>query len=205
MDEVCLIRSMKCDHNEHFQATLGVHTGSITFKRPSIGSWVSYGLGTENQNLPSFIVLAPYLPYAGGQVWSSDFLPAVHQGVRVIPGAEPIQDLTRRSPSDQIQQRELGLLADLNHQHLIKRENESALAARIKSFETAHGMQREMPEALDLSKESDATLKLYGLERGSTKGLCPCGNRTLTPGNSPTSVFSTHAQTAPISVTVHDL
>ncbi len=171
MDEVCLIRSMKCDHNEHFQATLGIHTGSITFKRPSIGSWVSYGLGTENQNLPSFIVLAPFLPYAGGQVWSSDFLPAVHQGVRVIPGAEPIQDLTRRSPSDQIQQRELGLLADLNRQHLINRENESALAARIKSFETAYGMQREMPEALDLTKETDATLKLYGLERGSTKGF----------------------------------
>jgi hypothetical protein len=171
MEEVCLIRSMKCDHNEHFQATLGVHTGSITSKRPSIGSWVSYGLGTENQNLPSFIVLAPYLPYAGGQVWSSDFLPAAHQGVRVIPGAEPVQDLTRRSPSDQIQQRELGLLADLNRQHLINRENESALAARIKSFETAFGMQREMPEALDLSKETDATLKLYGLERGSTKGF----------------------------------
>jgi Protein of unknown function (DUF1501) len=171
MHEVCLIRSMKCDHNEHFQATLGIHTGSITFKRPSIGSWVSYGLGTENQNLPSFIVLAPSLPYAGGQVWSSDFLPAVHQGVRVIPGAEPIQDLIRRSPSDRIQQRELGLLADLNRQHLIKRENESVLAARIKSFETAYGMQREMPEALDLSKETDATLKLYGLERGSSKGF----------------------------------
>jgi hypothetical protein len=171
MDEVCLIRSMKCDHNEHFQATLGVHTGSITFKRPSIGSWVSYGLGTENQNLPSFIVLAPYLPYAGGQVWSSDFLPAIHQGVRVIPGDEPIPGLARRSPSDQIQQRELGLLADLNRQHLINRENESALAARIKSFETAYGMQREMPEALDLSKETDATLKLYGLEPGSAKGF----------------------------------
>jgi hypothetical protein len=171
MDDVCLIRSMKCDHNEHFQATLGVHTGSITFKRPSIGSWVSYGLGTENQNLPSFIVLAPYLPYAGGQVWSSDFLPAVHQGVRVIPGAEPIPDLKRLSPSEQIQRRELGLLADLNRQHLIKRENESALHARVKSFETAYGMQREMPEVLDLSKETDATLKLYGLERGSTKGF----------------------------------
>lgn len=171
MDEVCLIRSMKCDHNEHFQATLGIHSGSVTFKRPSIGSWVSYGLGTENQNLPSFIVLAPFLPYAGAQVWNSDFLPAVHQGVRVIPGAEPVQDLTRRSLSDKIQQRELGLLADLNTQHLLNRQNESVLAARLKSFETAFGMQREMPEVLDLAKESDATLRLYGLERGSTKGF----------------------------------
>ena len=171
MDEVCLIRSMKCDHNEHFQATLGMHCGSITFKRPSIGSWVSYGLGTENQNLPSFIVLAPYLPYAGSQVWDSDFLPAVHQGTRVIPAAEPVQNLVRRSPSEKIQQRELGLLDELNRQHLHSRETESSLAARIKSFETAFGMQREMPEALDLSKETDATLKLYGLERGSAQGF----------------------------------
>jgi hypothetical protein len=171
MDDVCLIRSMKCDHNEHFQATLGIHTGSITFKRPSIGSWVSYGLGTENQNLPSFVVIAPYLPYAGGQVWSSDFLPAVHQGVRVIPGAEPIPDLARRSPSDDIQRRELGLLEYFNRQHLRDRAAESALSARVKSFETAFGMQREMPEVLDLSQETDATLKLYGLERGSTKGF----------------------------------
>src|SRR3954453_6180300 len=80
MDDVCLIRSMKGDHNDHFQATLGIHTGSVTFARPSIGSWVSYGLGTENQNLPSFVVLAPQLPYAGTQLWSSDFLPGCHQG-----------------------------------------------------------------------------------------------------------------------------
>ncbi|HEX4946714.1 MAG TPA: DUF1501 domain-containing protein [Blastocatellia bacterium] len=171
MDDVCLIRSMKCDHNEHFQATLGMHCGSITFKRPSMGAWVSYGLGTENQNLPSFIVLAPYLPYAGSQVWDSDFLPAVHQGTRVIPAAEPVQNLTRRSPSEKIQQRELSLLDELNRQHLRTRATESTLAARLKSFETAFGMQREMPEVLDLSKETDATLKLYGLERGSTQGF----------------------------------
>src|SRR5215211_7046673 len=78
MDDVCLIRSMRGDHNDHFQATLGIHTGSVTFARPSLGSWVSYGMGTENQNLPSFVVLAPFLPYAGSQVWSSDFLPGCH-------------------------------------------------------------------------------------------------------------------------------
>lgn len=171
MDDVCLIRSMKCDHNEHFQATLGMHCGSITFKRPSIGSWISYGLGTENQNLPSFIVLAPHMTYAGGQVWDSDFLPAVHQGVRVIPGEEPVQDLTRRAPSEKIQRRELGLMEYFNRRHMLGREAESSLAARIKSFETAFGMQREMPEVLDLSKETDATLKLYGLERGVTEGF----------------------------------
>jgi len=162
---------MKCDHNKHFQATLGMHCGSITFKRPSIGTWVSYGWGTENQNLPSFIVLAPFLPYAGSQVWDSDFLPAVHQGTRVIPTAEPVQNLARRSPSEKIQQRELGLLDELNREHLLSRETESPLAALVKSFETAFGMQREMAEVLDLSKETDATLKLYGLERGSTQGF----------------------------------
>src|SRR3954462_1261218 len=80
VDDICLIRSMHGDHSDHFQATLGVHTGSVTVARPSVGSWVSYGLGTENQNLPSFVVLAPQLPYAGSQVYSSDFLPGAHTG-----------------------------------------------------------------------------------------------------------------------------
>src|SRR3984893_17250687 len=85
VDDVCVIRSMKNDDNDHFGATMGIHAGSTNFSRPSIGSWVSYGLGTMNHNLPSFMVLAPYLPYAGGQVWGSDFLPAVHQGTRIVP------------------------------------------------------------------------------------------------------------------------
>ncbi len=84
MDDICLVRSMHGDHNDHFQATLGIHTGSVTVARPSLGSWVSYGLGTENQNLPSFVVLAPELPYAGSQVWSADFLPGCHQGTVVF-------------------------------------------------------------------------------------------------------------------------
>jgi hypothetical protein len=171
MDDVCLIRSMHGDHNDHFQATLGIHTGSVTVARPSLGSWVSYGLGTENQNLPSFVVLAPELPYAGSQVWSSDFLPGCHQGTRVLAGAEPIPNLNRRSPSSKIQELELDLLDRFNRRHLQARPAEPALAARIKSFETAFGMQKEMPEVLDLSKETDATLNLYGLARGSTNGF----------------------------------
>src|SRR5438067_6681297 len=74
-DDLCVIRSMHGDHGNHFEATLGVHTGSVNVIRPSIGSWVSYGLGTENQNLPSFVALAPFLPYAGSAAWGSDFLP----------------------------------------------------------------------------------------------------------------------------------
>lgn len=171
MDDICLIRSMRGDHNDHFQATLGIHTGSVTFARPSIGSWVSYGLGTVNQNLPSFVVLAPQLPYAGGQVWSSDFLPGCHQGTRVSAGPEPIPNLSRRSPSMAVEEMELSLLDRLNRRHQQSRATDPVLAARIKSFETAFGMQQAMPEVLDLSKESDATLKLYGLERGRTKGF----------------------------------
>jgi len=171
VDDICLVRSMNGDHNDHFQATLGVHTGSVTFKRPSLGSWVSYGLGTENQNLPSFVVLAPQLPYAGSQVWDADFLPGCHAGTRVLAGAEPIPNLNRRSPTPEIQKMELGLLDRFNRKHQQARPGEPALAARISAFETAFGMQQAMPGVLDMSKETDATLQLYGLERGSTKGF----------------------------------
>src|SRR5207342_2653178 len=140
MDDVCLIRSMHGDRNDHFQATLGIHTGSVSVARPSVGSWVSYGLGTVNQNLPSFVVLAPELPYAGTQVFSSDFLPGVHAGTRVLAGAEPIPNLNRRSPSPRIQQMELSLLDRFNRKHLQQHPTDPALVARLKSFETAAGM-----------------------------------------------------------------
>jgi hypothetical protein len=171
MDDICLIRSMHGDHNDHFQATLGIHTGSVSVARPSIGSWVSYGLGTVNQNLPSFVVLAPELPYAGTQVFGSDFLPGVHAGTRVLAGADPIPNLTRRSPSAKVQELELSLLDRFNRKHQQQHPADPALVARLKSFETAAGMQMAMPDVLDLSKETDATLGLYGLERGSSKGF----------------------------------
>jgi hypothetical protein len=171
IDDICVIRSLTNDHNDHFQATMGMHTGSVTVKRPSIGSWVSYGLGTENRNLPSFVVLAPYLPYAGAQVWSSDFLPGAHAGTRITWGDVPVQDLQPLPDAKRTQELELDLLAKYNRMHSESRPNDPALAARIKSFETAFGMQSEMPAVFDFSKETDATLKLYGLERGQTEGF----------------------------------
>jgi hypothetical protein len=171
VDELCLIRSMKSDHTNHYEATLGIHTGSFTFARPSIGSWVSYGLGTENQNLPSFVVIAPRTPYAGSQAWASDFLPGAHQGTLVVPGTEPVANIQRRVATSRLQELELRAMARLNQRHWEARADEAFLAARMKSFETAFGMQMEMPEIFDLSHESDATLKLYGLERGSSKGF----------------------------------
>ncbi|HSI34842.1 MAG TPA: DUF1501 domain-containing protein [Tepidisphaeraceae bacterium] len=171
-DDLCVVNSMYGDHGNHFEATLGIHTGSVSFTRPSIGSWISYGLGTLNQNLPSFVVLAPQLPYAGGQVWGCDFLPACHQGTRVIPGPEPIPAMHRRAATQDLQDLELGLLGQLNRKHLTTRGGaDPELAARIRSFETAAGMQAQAPEAFDLSGETDATLALYGMQRGQTKGF----------------------------------
>ncbi|HIF81400.1 MAG TPA: DUF1501 domain-containing protein [Gammaproteobacteria bacterium] len=184
-DDICMIRSMQNINGDHFGATIGLHTGSDTFKRPSIGSWVSYGLGTYNANLPSFMVISPGLPYAGGQIWGSDFLPVLHQGTRIIPGPEPIANMRQRKLTSAQQREELGLLEFFNRQHLNGRENDSNLRARIKSFETAAGMQTAAPEAFDLSKENEATHKLYGLKRGDTKSFgwqCMVGRRLIERG-----------------------
>lgn len=170
-DDIALIRSMHTSHSNHYNATLGMHTGSFDFARPSIGAWVSYGLGTTNHNLPSFLVLAPQMPYAGTQVWASDFLPGAHQGTRVMPGAEPIANLLRRTPTQKRQELELDAIKQFNAVHQEQRAEDPHLAARIKSFETAFGMQSAMPAALDLSKETDATLGLYGLKRQQTDGF----------------------------------
>ncbi len=170
MDDIAVVNSMKSDDNEHYQATLAIHTGSFFISRPSLGAWLSYGLGTYNRNLPSVVVIAPQLPYAGGQVWANDFLPAYHQGTRVVPGAEPIPNLTRRSTRAGLQEMELGLAGAFDKEYLKDNGNDSDLAARVRTFETAFHMQAEAPEAFDLSKESDETLALYGLKRGATSG-----------------------------------
>lgn len=168
MDDVCLIRSMSTDNNEHFQATLAMHTGSFFAARPSLGSWVSYGLGTVNRNLPSFVVIAPHLPYAGTQVFANDFLPTYHQGTRVVPGKEPVPDVRPQPGPAGLQELELGLAAKLNAEHLKRHGTDSELAARVRTFETAFRMQVEAPEAFDLSKESAETLALYGVKAGDT-------------------------------------
>ena len=95
-DELCVIRTLHTDIVEHFQAALAMHTGSATVPLPSLGAWLSYGLGTLNANLPSYFVLCEHIPYAGAQNWDHNFLPPYHQGVRIVPGGEPIPDL--RSP-----------------------------------------------------------------------------------------------------------
>jgi hypothetical protein len=171
VDDLCVIRSMESNHTNHYESTLGMHCGSWEFARPSIGAWISYGLGTVNSNLPSFVVVAPQAPYAGAQTWGSDFLPGCHQGTQIIPGDNPIPNLRPRVASSKLQELELELLAKANKKHLDERTADAALDARIRSFETAFGMQREAPAAMDLSDETAATLKLYGLQPGQKTGF----------------------------------
>jgi Protein of unknown function (DUF1501) len=185
VDDLCIIRSMESDHTNHYESTLGMHCGSWTFARPSIGAWASYGLGTENKNLPSFMVVAPQAPYAGTQTWGSDFLPGTHQGTWITPGDNPIPNVRPRVASSRLQELELKLLANANKRHLEARTADRALEARIRSFETAFGMQREAPEAMDLSGESAATLDMYGLQPDQTSGFgwqCLVGRRLAERG-----------------------
>jgi hypothetical protein len=170
MDDICVINTMQNDFPNHAQANMGLHGGSVVQVRPSMGSWVSYGLGTVNQNLPSFMVIAPEPPYGGDIVWDANFLPACHQGVYVQNPSEPIPNMT---PTDlaEIQTKELGMIDYFNKRHASLRHEDRELAARMKSFETAYGMQMQAPEAFDLTKETDATLKMYGMERGQTTGF----------------------------------
>jgi len=169
-DALCVIRSLNSSHTNHYEGTLGMHTGSFTFARPSLGAWVSYGLGTVNQNLPSFLVLAPAAPYAGSQTWGADFLPGCHQGTHVLPGPVPIANMTPTEPPD-LQSLELASLQEANREHAEARGAATALDARIRSFETAFGMQVAAPEAFDLRGETAATLAQYGLAPDSTQGF----------------------------------
>ncbi len=170
MDDICVIRSMRNDIPNHTQAVMQIHGGSTVEARPSIGSWMSYGLGTVNQELPSYIVLSPEIPYGGATCWDSAFLPACHQGIRVIPGQEAIPNITRQA-SLEIQDMDLGMINFFNQRNLAEHDADKTLAARIKTFETAAGMQTQAPEVFDISKESDATLALYGITRDTKKGF----------------------------------
>jgi hypothetical protein len=170
-DDLCVIRSMHTDIIEHFQAVLAMHTGSSTVPMPSLGSWLSYGLGTSNANLPAFVVLAEHLPYAGTQVWDSHFLPPIHQGVLVVPGPEPIANLRSPARSMSLHDLEVRMLHDVNARHAEARPGDPNLRSRMNTFEVARGMMRSAPEALDLSREPDATLGLYGLPRGDQRSF----------------------------------
>jgi hypothetical protein len=141
-----------------------MNTGEQAFSRPSMGSWLLYGLGSENQDLPGFIVISPSQPAQGAPLWSSSFLPAAYQGTLVSDLKSPISNLLNPKFSQREQRQQLDLLKQLNQLHAAQREEDSRLSARIESFELAFRMQMQAPEAFDTERESPETKKLYGLD-----------------------------------------
>ncbi|WP_373650397.1 DUF1501 domain-containing protein [Schlesneria sp. DSM 10557] len=173
IDDLCMIHSIHGSNPAHGGAVMKIHTGSDNFVRPSIGSWVSYGLGTENANLPSFVTICPTLAFGGINNWSSAFLPGVYQGTPLGDASIPSEKAkvkyieNSRLPRE-IQRLQLDRLYQLNSQHRQHAGPEAALEARINSFELAFRMQSELPKVEDLSGESEATQKLYGLDNPVT-------------------------------------
>jgi hypothetical protein len=169
IDNLCVIRSMVADNINHTGAALQMCTGEQAFSRPSLGSWLVYGLGTENQNLPAFVVVSPAAVFQGAQLWSSSFLPSAYQGTLVRDLKNPIANLASPSRDVARERVKLDLLRRLNDIHKRDRAIDSQLDGRIASFELAFRMQREAPEAFDISCESLATQQLYGIHDPATE------------------------------------
>ncbi|MCA9122566.1 MAG: DUF1501 domain-containing protein [Planctomycetaceae bacterium] len=167
VDRLTFVHSLYGSNAAHGGALLKIHTGSDTFVRPSMGAWISYGLGTENSNLPAFVTIDPTLNHGGVQNFGASFLPAQHQGVRVHGKVATINDLVPSSPVA-VQAKKLALLRRLNRQQFADAGPELSLDARIKSFELAFRLQREAPEAIDLGSESQTTHALYGTDSERT-------------------------------------
>jgi hypothetical protein len=178
-DELCLVRSMYTEHNNHTEALVMMATGKIFPGRPSLGAWISYGLGSENQNLPAYIVLRDPEGYntSGTLVWASGWLPALHRGTEFSSKGAPVLNLQSAIPQPAgVQRDNLEFLAQLNEQHRQKYPGDSELEARIRNYELAARMQLAAGDVLDLSRESVATQRLYGLDNESTAGY---GTRCL--------------------------
>ena len=169
IDDICVIRSMVADNINHNGACLQMNTGEQAFSRPSMGSWCLYGLGTENQDLPGYVVLSPAQPAQGAPLWSSSFLPASYQGTLVSDLNKPISNLANEQFTLAAQRRQLDSLQRLNALHRAQRPGDSALEARIESFELAYRMQIEAPEAFDVARETATTQSRYGLDRPETQ------------------------------------
>ena len=173
VDELCLIHSMHGSNSRHGGALLELHTGSDTFVRPSMGSWITYGLGTENRDLPGFITICPTLTHGAENNYGSAFLPAAYQGTPLgnasIPSKQAkIPFIENHEVSRASQRRELDLLAEMNRDHADHTGPDDALDARIDSFELAFRMQAAAPGLQDISDESPSTRALYGLDEPKT-------------------------------------
>lgn len=190
VDDICFLHSVHGTNAAHGGALLKLHTGSDNFVRPSMGAWVTYGLGTENKNLPGFVTICPTLAHGGVNNWGSAFLPAACQGTPLgnasIPSNEArVKYIDNRRIPPEIQRMQLDHLAGINRMHLEQTGPDLALEGRINSFELAFRMQAEMPDAQDLSKETAATRKMYGLDDPATANFgrqCLLARRFLERG-----------------------
>jgi hypothetical protein len=176
-DDLCIINGMHGSNSRHGGALLELHTGSDTFVRPSMGSWITYGLGTENQDLPGFITMCPTLTHGGVNAYSSAFLPAVYQGtplgnasISSDQAKIPYIENATGQPRD-LQRLELDLLKQMNQERMVETGPDSALEGRINSFELAFRMQTAAPELQDISGETEATQKMYGLDNPLTRNF----------------------------------
>ena len=175
VDDLCFVKSLHGSNPAHGGALLKIHTGTDTFIRPSMGSWVSYGLGTENDDLPAYITICPTLGHGGVNNFSSSFLPAWTHGTPIghagVPASQAqIEHMTAGMPRD-LQRRQLDFLNTLNEQHALRNGSDAALEGRIESFELAYRMQATAPAVMDLSGESAATQQLYGIDEGKTENF----------------------------------
>ncbi len=173
VDDLCIINGMHGSNSRHGGALLELHTGTDTFIRPSMGSWITYGLGTENQDLPGFVTVCPSLTHGGMNNWSSAFLPAAYQGTPMGNAGTQSKDakipyITGKTPRD-LQRIELDFLQQMNRKRLEDSGPDAGLEGRINAFELAFRMQAAAPELQDVSSESEETLKLYGIDDKTTE------------------------------------
>src|SRR6185295_6915212 len=167
-DKLCVTRSMHTEGSAHGEALLRLHTGQANLVRPSVGAWVSYGLGSENESLPAFITISPPRGHGGVQNYGNAFLPAVHQGTAIgsaeIPIAKAvIPDLVNQRLKPGMQRSQLDLVQSLNRGHLMEADGDQAIEGLIGSYELAFRMQSTMPRIMSLDDESPATLAHYGV------------------------------------------
>jgi hypothetical protein len=174
VDDLAFIHGIKVDNNNHGPATMSMNTGSQFQGHPSIGSWVTYGLGSPNEDLPAYVVIQDPrgAPVNGAAVWSNGYLPAAYQGTQFRSKGTPIIDLEPPPGVTRDRQRsEFDLLKALNEEHMAERPGESELEARINAYELAFRMQAEAPRIVDLANESELTKRLYGLDNPRTEGF----------------------------------
>jgi len=174
VDDIAVIRSCHANGLNHVGSVCQMNTGSILAGRPSLGAWALYGLGSENQNLPGYVVLQDYPEEVSGgnRNWGTGFMPATYQGTRFREGDSPILYLTpERSVDPALQRAKLDLIQQLNQKHRETRKEDDELEARIASYELAYRMQAAAPEAVDLSRETVETKKLYGLDQKDTERM----------------------------------